>query len=793
VIIFSVLLLITKDKLFRNLAIICTLIVVFSITGAYLLLSHYFYISNFDIHYVWYNSGENMEWYLKLTGVWAGQEGSFLVWVWLILIAVGIEEGIQFYRRRKESKYLSDLDEIDDEDEMDEEDQLSTQKTHQITAYDWARIIVMLVILVFLILLILHDPFEPTHPHVFNEGTKDEFTIYPENYPAGHGMNPMLRNLWMVIHPPLLFIGYAWITIPFASGLSYSITGDRKWTKTSILWSRLAWLFLTLGIGIGAIWAYIALGWGGYWAWDPVEVGSLIPWVTLSAFLHTQLMNKRKNEYGIITPLLGALTFVLVIFATYITRSGVWQSVHAWSETEVGLILKWTIYLTLAFTIIIISLSYYFGKVTPRPQPPRQQAADPYGPPSPPPGALPPPPWARSSWEPPEDEAPAAERHFKRILRKNWDSISMFLTTILFFILTLVIFVALWITKGKVIPELYETRLTPIIILLLVVMSICLCWRYFGKENSIYIIAWTALAGVACAVVLPKYVFPDTATDFYGNFINTHHIVGFIIPFVFLLIIVAFVRMIKTFNRKSARTTLNSIGAQIIHIGVVLIILGYVASQTMLENSTEQLREGETMDFDEYQIKLIDIKITEDTGDKDSNENWDTWDVTVDIYKNKILKERVKMNVVYGFNFDQQGRRYYSMIMSSEIYVEEMLKEDLYISFKAVNNDVVEIEAQTIPLVSYLWIGMILFIIGITIRIIVDSIPRKRKRYEPETDIEPTRGRLPPSEISERPRRGIKSAEKEIDRKTKAGKPKGRKSKKDYEKMLEDELKRLKS
>jgi cytochrome c biogenesis factor len=304
----------------------------------------------------------------------------------------------------------------------------------------------MLVVLVFLILLIFKNPFEPTHPQTFNEGEANEFTIYPKDYPGGHGMNPMLRNPWMVIHPPILFIGYALITIPFAAGLGYSITGDKSWTKSSIQWSRLAWLFLSLGIGIGAVWAYIALGWGGYWAWDPVEVAGLIPWITLSAFLHTQLMNKRKNEYKIITPLLGTFTFLLVLFATFITRSGLWTSVHAWSETEVGQILGGTMIITFVLSLVIILFSFFkrgdmptFGLASDEEQ---------------------------------------IENQEKR--KYNWDSITMLATVIIFAVLTIVTLIVLMSTMGKFTPEAYETRLTPFVIILMIIMSICLCWRYFG-------------------------------------------------------------------------------------------------------------------------------------------------------------------------------------------------------------------------------------------------------------------------------------------------------------------------
>lgn len=738
----SFILYLTRRILLKKIIILGTLLCVLFITLAYFLLTYYFLISNFNIHYVWYNSSENVDWYLKLTGVWAGQEGSFLIWVWIILIALGIEEGIQFYRNRKK---VQNIDK--DGDEAGETDYNEAEEAKVLTTYDWTRAIIMLVVLIFLILLVMNDPFEPTHLHEVKTADGSKFTIDPDNYPGGHGMNPMLRNPWMVIHPPVLFIGYALITIPFAAGLGYSITGDKNWTKISLQWSRLAWLFLTLGIGIGAVWAYVALGWGGYWAWDPVEVAGLIPWITLSAFLHTQLMNKRKNEYKMITPLLGAITFLLVLFATFITRSGFWTSVHAWSESEVVMILMATMIITLILSLIIILVSFLRREDLPTFE--QGQTSE------------------EGQIEGEEDK------------KYNWDSLTMLTTVIIFAVLTVVTLFVLMDTMERFSPEAYETRLAPFVTILMIIMSICLCWRYFGKENSIYIIAWTALAGVACAVILPMYLFPDTAKAFYfEKMITNLNIVGFMIPFAVLLIISAIYKMFRQFKVKTMafRNKLKINGAHLIHLGVAFIILGYLASQTMVKEETQWLQEGETLEIDEYEIKLIKIDIKLDTGDLRSNEYWDTWFITVEIYKNGEFIKRGNLNTVYGYSYNQQGNKYYSMIMTSEIFVETMVDEDLYLSFKDIESNRIKLTAKTIPLMSFLWFGMVLFVIGIVLRIGIDYLPIKKAI---------------PRGISKPPRKGIKIPTKPT--KVTLDRLKAKKKKKDYEKMLEDELKRLRS
>ncbi|MFQ6061349.1 MAG: cytochrome c biogenesis protein CcsA, partial [Thermoplasmata archaeon] len=153
---------------------------------------------------------------------------------------------------------------------------------------------------------------------IFTETNSVALVLFPD----GQGLNPLLLTPLMVFHPPLEFAAYALITIPFASALSFLITGKKDWVDVSLLWSRLSWLFLTVAMGIGALWAYTVLGWGGYWGWDPVEVSNLLPWIALTAFAHTQSYYKKRNQYPFVSPLLAVLAFVLVIFATFETRTG---------------------------------------------------------------------------------------------------------------------------------------------------------------------------------------------------------------------------------------------------------------------------------------------------------------------------------------------------------------------------------------------------------------------------------------------------------------------------------------
>src|SRR5437667_863588 len=164
---------------------------------------------------------------------------------------------------------------------------------------------------------------------------KNPFTTFLTRPPAdGTGLNPLLQNYWMVIHPPSLYIGYVGMTIPYAFGMAALITGhlDDSWLRAVRRWTMFAWLFLSFGLTLGMIWAYEELGWGGYWGWDPVENAGLLPWFTATAFLHSVMVQERRSMLRVWNVTLVILTFFLTIFGTFMTRSGVVQSVHAFGE-----------------------------------------------------------------------------------------------------------------------------------------------------------------------------------------------------------------------------------------------------------------------------------------------------------------------------------------------------------------------------------------------------------------------------------------------------------------------------
>lgn len=252
-------------------------------------------------------STDGLAWLYTLSGLWAGRAGSLLFWALLIslfgvaMIAAG---------RRHEERRLDDA----------------------------ACAIVHLVLLAFLGVLVFsqaNTPFVPTPASCF----ADDGTLTQEA--SRYGMNQLLEHWAMAIHPPALFVGYAGMTVPFAYAAAALVVGDasRRWVDRASRFLLLSWLFLSAGIGLGAVWAYVVLGWGGYWGWDPVENASLLSWLVGVALIHTFTVYRQRGAFKRWAVMCACLAFAFVIAGTFITRSGIVQSVHAFEGDQVSLAL----------------------------------------------------------------------------------------------------------------------------------------------------------------------------------------------------------------------------------------------------------------------------------------------------------------------------------------------------------------------------------------------------------------------------------------------------------------------
>src|SRR5262252_329324 len=266
------------------------------------------FANDFSVAYIMHHSNRDLPVAYKFAALWSGQEGSLLLWAWL-LSTYGL-----FMRLR----YKVDP---------------------QLTAYASA---IVAAVQVFFLLLVNFA----AHPFGLVKGT----------IPAdGNGLNPLLQYPEMVIHPPMLYLGYVGFSLPFAFALAALMMRypGEKWIHITRRWTMVTWLFLTCGITLGAHWAYAVLGWGGYWGWDPVENASFFPWLTGTAFLHSVMMQEKRGMLKTWNVWLIFATFMLSILGTFLTRSGVVSSVHAFAQSSIGEWFMW-------FLAVILSVCVYF-------------------------------------------------------------------------------------------------------------------------------------------------------------------------------------------------------------------------------------------------------------------------------------------------------------------------------------------------------------------------------------------------------------------------------------------------
>lgn len=246
---------------------------------------------DFSIEYVAAYSSTTLPLYYTVAAFWGGQKGSLLFWV---LILSSISAVVLLQNRSKNRELMP-----------------------------YVTAVLMVVAAFFLsLLMFITPPFE-------------RLQFAPAE---GRDLNPLLQNYWMTIHPPSLYIGFVGFTVPFAFAIAALATGKLGdvWIRTTRRWTLFAWFFLGLGNLFGGLWAYVVLGWGGYWAWDPVENAAIMPWLTGTAFLHSVMIQEKKNMLKVWNMVLVILTFSLTIFGTFLTRSGVISSVHSFTQSGLG-------------------------------------------------------------------------------------------------------------------------------------------------------------------------------------------------------------------------------------------------------------------------------------------------------------------------------------------------------------------------------------------------------------------------------------------------------------------------
>ena len=589
-------------------------------TVASAVIVHAFVTDDFTIRYVANYSESAQPLFYKITSYWGGLDGSVMFWVLLLSIFGAIA--------------------------------VATNRESHRELIPYVVAIIAGVEMFFLFLMVVHNnPFA---------------TFLTEAPIDGKGLNPLLQNYWMVIHPPSLYVGFVGMTIPFAFGLAALITGhlDDAWLRAVRRWTMFAWFFLSLGLVLGMIWAYEELGWGGYWGWDPVENAGLLPWFTATAFLHSVMVQERRSMLRVWNVTLVILTFFLTIFGTFMTRSGVVQSVHAFGEDpELGRL----------FTIfMIVILTFSFGLVIYR-LPLLRARND------------------LDSWM-------SREGAF---LVNNW---------ILLFSAFFVLFATMFPTLSEAVtgqritvgPPFFNQWMLPIglVLLLLTGVGPLMAWRKSTVSHLRTQFLWPTAAGVTALALFVALGFRVWVSG----------VCFALCAFSFGTIVQEFWRGANvrqgTTGSDFATALIGLVarnkrryGGYIVHVGIVIIFFGFAGEGFKLEEQV-LLKPGQETTIGTYTLRAEGVRVTEDAQKQM---------VTAHI---RVFKDGQAIDDLYPAKWS--FFKHPTEPPTTEVAIRRTIPEDLYIVLAAheVASQAVHLQLSVNPLVNWVWLGFGMLALG---------------------------------------------------------------------------------
>ncbi len=593
-----------------------------ALTCAAFALVYCSFTNNFSVSYILHHSNRALPLPYKFAALWSGQEGSLLLWAWLLA-------GYGFVLRLRHKVDV------------------------KLTAY--ASTILAGIQIFFTLLLVFAAP---------------PFALVQGAVPAdGFGLNPLLQYPEMVIHPPMLYLGYVGFSVPFAFALGALMMRypGEKWIHITRRWTMVTWLFLTFGIFLGAHWAYSVLGWGGYWGWDPVENASLMPWLTGTAFLHSVMMQEKRGMMKAWNVWLIFVTFMLTILGTLLTRSGLVSSVHAFAESSIGSWF-WT------FEVITLSVCLFT--------------------------------YLRNR------DHLRTEHQIESLVSRE----SSFLFNNL--VLLAACFTILWGTLFPIIseyvqgnkvtvgPPFYNRVAVPIGIFLLFLTGIgpVLAWRSTSFKSVRKNFILPTAAGVLTAVVLMAAgmrPWTDVGT--------LYSLMAFsLAALVTTAIASEFWRGARVIQRHTGKNLLFSVvqltrrntrryGGYLVHIGVVIVFIG-LAGSAFNRSKEREMGFHDSMSIGPY--RLVCQSYTQD-----SNANYDSEYELLNVYQNGKFLLRMSPE-----------RRFYHASQQTETMVADhsTLQRDLYVVYEGKNPDTDQpiIKVFINPLVAWIWIGVIVMALG---------------------------------------------------------------------------------
>ena len=625
-----------------------------------LILLRFFLTTNLDYAYVVEYSSESTPLLYKISGLWAGRQGTLLIWIWTAVGAMGFED--LYYQRRRERRRQGGRDRS-----------LGPRRRSRGFAglagnlNDHIRVIGLFFILGLGLIQIALNPLAPREtPTPVDEPLPKGF--------EGFGMNPLLQTPWMAIHPPIIFIAFGLLVPVLASGLAYLMTHKRQWVNVSLRWARWSWVFMGASLILGAYWAYVTLGWGGYWAWDPVETASLLPWIGLTAFLHIALMFRKKQSYEVLGPLLASLVVALTIFESFVTRGGVWASVHSFIPGEGAN--AWERFITVLeddrsvlgfFMLLMANVGVTIVLAV----------------------------HAMIKWPVPQ---PKPKSTLEEYINHESTMYATAFTLLLLLAITLVLL--LMGVNGTIEPAIYNTRLTPLVLLLAFIFILAYLKDLMSLEKALY----AALGIVAFSLLGALF-----GNGLDGGDEQTLWMLGLALP---LFIGTAGAILLRVFLPRLKGSTISIRGdipltVHVIHAGMVIMLLGYAATSGLTDTKHEitlQLGEGNSQEVLGYEIALVDLP-------------------EKPIVERDGLVKRFEVGIMISQNGKELATGYPSLVnhtsasgfqITTELFIHHRLHEDVYVSISRIvpSQNLVEVSVKVIPMVSFVWAGSFMIMVG---------------------------------------------------------------------------------
>jgi cytochrome c-type biogenesis protein CcmF len=587
---------------------------------------------DFRLAYVAAHTDSSMKTIYKFTAWWGGQQGSLLLWAWLLSTYSAV---VVFMNRRKFRDMMP-----------------------------WVTSVLMVTETFFLSLIAF-----VLSPFAILEAGRGNIVEG-----VGQGLNPLLQYWTMVIHPPMLYLGYVGFTVPFAFAMGSLITkqpGD-AWIHTTRRWTIVTWLFQSAGILLGQGWAYAVLGWGGYWAWDPVENASLLPWITATAFLHSVMMQEKKGMMKVWNMVLISGTFFLCIFGTFLTRSGVVSSVHAFAQSPIGKYFVIFLAVGIAATVILILERLKYLK---------------------------------------------SEARLESVVSRE----SSFMFNNL--ILVASCFAVLWGTMFPVISEAvtgekisvdapFFNRINiPIGLALIFLTGVgpLIAWRRSSVESLKRAFLIPTIAGVALMVllaILGAYEHPFALVSFGLCMFVTATIVSEFWKGASAIRAKNGIGFIPAAIELTHRNT-RRYGGYLVHMGIVFMFIGYTGA-AFNQDVTKEVAPGGSTDVGHYNLRIANIESGE-------NDTYAWQRLAVDVSRNGSS---------LGTLFPERRLYKASQQPTSEVSIRRRLNEDFYINFAGLSadNKRAVIQAYVFPLVSWIWIGFWVLAFGTIVCLIPNKV-----------------------------------------------------------------------